>query len=212
MSIACTPLMDNPLPQDPGERFDDLLFDNPEICSQCFAHIRDREEHDLNRLGNRNRPTETLERAGKGIVGQAIDHDEDGPRQSYRARTYCGECGRQSGRADGDHIHSLQSLRNCCDAIARRLHEAGYYPDLDRLYATAVTLKRKPSYQGKDREILAVAVYLALESGGERPGPGGVPTVGPPPSRRPRRLSNPPPPRDPAREGPSLRGFGTLPR
>jgi len=171
-------------PTDPLERFDELLFANPEVCSHCFARIRDHHEiHDHQALGNGNKPTETLERAKDGVVGQAVEsQDTYGVRYSTATRTFCGRCGSQSGRAIGDHIYSLQSFRRCCDNIARRLHEQGYYPDLDALYATALTLKRKQNHQGKDREILAAAVHRAIENGREAAGRRGLPRVKPAPS------------------------------
>lgn len=184
MSVTLVSRPDTPRASkpDPLERFDELLFENAEICSQCFARIRDREEHDTNTLGTGNRPTETLQRSGDGIAGHAIeDINAYGTKRRYTTRTFCGECGSQSGRAIGDHIHSLQSLRHCLDNIARRLHETGFYPDLQTLYGTAITLKQKPDHQGKDREILAVATHLAIERGSEARRPG-RPTVGPEPS------------------------------
>jgi len=153
------------------DRFDELLFHNAEVCSRCFARIRDRTEHDAaaGRLGTGNRPTETLQRAGEGEIGQDVeDHDAYGVRQSFHARTFCGQCGVVGGQAIGDEIHSRQYLRGCVDHIARRLHEAGYYPDLRTLYGTVARLKAKPAYQGRDREILATAVYLATERGRSR--------------------------------------------
>jgi hypothetical protein len=149
-------------------RFDDLLFANPEVCSHCFARIRDHTEHTdapANRLGTGNRPTETLERAGAGVVGQDVtDHDAYGAKQSYHGRTYCGACGSPGG-TNLDHTTDKQALRRRLDAIARRLHEAGHYPDLATLYGTALSLKAKPDHQGKDREVLAAAVHLALKRG-----------------------------------------------
>jgi hypothetical protein len=149
-------------------RFDDLLFANPEVCSHCFARIRDHTEHTdapANRLGTGNRPTETLERAGSGTVGQDVtDHDEYGARQSYHGRTYCGECGSPGG-TNLDHTTDKQTLRRRLDAIVRRLHEAGMRPDLATLYGAALSLKADPDHQGQDRELLATAVHLGLKHG-----------------------------------------------
>ena len=163
--------------------FDELLFENPEICSSCFAKIRDREEHDTNTLGTGNRPTETLERAGTGTVGyDSRDLDAYGARQAMYARTYCGDCGSPGGRDDPQRIRSLQQLRRDCDRIARRLHELGYYPDVATLYRVAEHLKTEPDHQGRDREILAAAVALAIGRGTERTeGTGGLERPGPQP-------------------------------
>lgn len=157
--------------------FDDHLFENPEICSNCFSRIRDHTEHDdtAGRLGTGNRPTETLERAGDGIVGQDERRlDDYGEITSSFSRTYCGECGSPGGRADGSHILSLQAMWWRADNIVRRLHEQGYYPDLETFYDAIETLKTNPDRQGRDREIFAAATYLAIERGEKRSGPGGL--------------------------------------
>jgi len=163
--------------------FDELLFENPEICSSCFCKIRDRTEHDTNTLGTGNRPTETLERAGSGTVGyDSHDLDAYGARQKIYARTFCGECGSAGGRRDPQHIPSLQQLRRDCDRIARRLHELGYYPDVETLYRVAESLKTNAEHQGRERQILAAAVGLAIERGSERTeGTGGLERPGPRP-------------------------------
>jgi len=153
--------------------FDDLIFEHPEYCSTCFSRIRDRTEHSdtsANRLGTGNRPTETLERAGKGIIGQdAHDHDDYGAARSHHARTYCGECGSPSGSASGARICSLQEATSRCHNIARALHRYGYYPDISKLYAVVEQLKTDPERQGKDREIFATGTYLAIAGGEQAP-------------------------------------------
>jgi len=152
--------------------FDDLIFENPEICSTCFARIRDRTEHDASagHLGTGNRPTETLERAGSGTIGQDVEIKDDyGAIRHYRARTYCGECGSPGGTADGARIASRQQALRRTDHILRRLHEQGFYPDVDALYDTVAHLKRQPDRQGQDREIYAAGTYLALARGKRAP-------------------------------------------
>jgi hypothetical protein len=146
--------------------FDDLLFESPEVCSHCYSRIRDREEHDpeqsYQRLGTGNHPTETLERSGVGVLGIDIeDKNKHGSRQATTSRTYCSECGTDRGRARGDHIHSAYDAQRICDRLVRRLHERGWYPDVDVLYQTVEHLKSQPDYQGQDREIFATAVWLA---------------------------------------------------
>lgn len=173
MSATLAPMVADtpPADDDPLDRFDDLLFENAEICSHCFSHIRDETEHDLERLGNSNKPTETRQRAGVGVAGHTvIDLNRYGTKRKHETRTFCGECGSQSGHALGDHIHSRQAIRRICDRIVRRLHEQGYYPHLPTLYGVTLHLKRQPDHQGRDREILATAVHMAIERGGRAPG------------------------------------------
>jgi len=152
--------------------FDDLIFANPEICSTCFARIRDQTDHDeaVDGLGTGNNPTETLQRVGEGMVGQDVElKDAYGARRQYRARTYCGACGSPGGTADGARIASRQQALRRTDHILRRLHEQGFYPDVDALYDTVAHLKRQPDRQGQDREIYAAATYLALARGKRAP-------------------------------------------
>jgi len=164
-------------PQSRGDRalrlFDDLVFEHPEYCSTCFSRIRDHTEHtgeSQNTLGTGNKPTETLERAGKGVAGQdAHDHDDYGAARSHHARTYCGECGSPSGRASGARICSLQEAISRCHNIARILHREGYYPHVGTLYTVVESLKTDPERQGKDREIFATATYLAISKGRRAP-------------------------------------------
>lgn len=157
------------------DRFDELLFDNPEICSHCFSRIRDRTEYSEEErrgatLGTGNKPTETLERAGDGTLGQDIrEHNKYGTKREYYPRTYCDNCGSPGGTADGSHIHSTQSALGCAYQIVRRLHEMGYYPDIHTLFETVEHLKSKPDKQGQDREIFATAVHLSIERGGVAP-------------------------------------------
>lgn len=154
--------------------FDDLLFENPEICSECYARIRDHTDlgdHAADRLGtNPNKPTETLERAGAGTVGQDCrDMDSYGVKRDYYARTYCDDCGSPGGTTAGDTDHSLQTMLRNGDSIVRRLHELGWYPDVEAFYTALRTLKTDPDNQGRDRNIYAVAVYLALKRGRKAP-------------------------------------------
>lgn len=180
MSATQSPPVERPVQTQPrGKRalevFDRLLYNNPEVCSSCFAKIRDQTEHDTDSLGTGNRPTETLERAGVGVVGyDTRDLDAYGERRATFTRTYCGECGSPGGTDDPMHIRSLQQIRGDVDQICRRLHEHGYYPDIGTLYTAVESLKTDPDKQGKDREILAAAVYLSIKRGRQRTGPGGL--------------------------------------
>jgi len=153
--------------------FDDLIFEHPEYCSTCFSRIRDKTEHSdasANSIGTGNKPTETLERAGKGVVGQDThDHDEYGAKRSHYGRTYCGECGSPSGSASGARICSLQEAISRSHNIVRALHRHGYYLDIGTLYEVVEKLKTDPERQGKDREIFATAAYLAIDRGQKAP-------------------------------------------
>ena len=153
------------------ERFDELLFANPEICSHCFSRIRDEQTTDSDSWGSGRQPDSIMERAGKGALGQDVEFkNEYGSKRAYRARTYCAHCGSPGGAAIGTHDHSLQSAMDCVYNIARRLHEMGYYPDLQTLWGVVGSFKRDPDKQGRDRQLFATAVHMALERGGEAPG------------------------------------------
>jgi hypothetical protein len=180
--------------ESPLRFFDDLLFTSPEICAQCYRRIRSPgivdELHNVGHdgeygsatLGTGDDPRETLERVGAGELGQTVEyHDDYGVRREYNPKTYCSECGSDGGSAIPEQILSLQRARSVTDNIVRRLHELGYYPDLGVLYNTVEHLKQQPAYQGKDREIFATAVWLALDRGDDAPDVSWPPRPGTPP-------------------------------
>lgn len=145
--------------------FDEVVFTNPEICSNCFARIRDRDENDTDTWGSGNRPESVLQRVGDGVVGHDCEvHDRYGAVRTYHSRTFCDQCGRKSGTARDDTLSKQEALGRV-DALVRRLQEHGYAPAVERMYHAVGHLKSQPEYEAKDTEIFAAATAIGITHG-----------------------------------------------
>lgn len=146
---------------DPADAFDDYVFDNPEICSECFERIK-RIETDTVAYGSvGTRKRRWSERTGAGVHGQGVD---GGTRVSpvIRGRTFCEECGSQSGRAYSDILSRLEATERA-HTLADRLAEEGISVDETVLAYAVYRLKSDDRLQGYDREIFARATKLAIQ-------------------------------------------------
>jgi len=147
---------------DPEDIFQELIWENPEICNDCFAKIRDRTELDAgaDRLGTGNQPTDTLERFGVGEVGyDAEDVEAFGATPMYLARTFCGECGRRRARP---HDLSLQEAVDRVGPLIDRLREQDIPVDEEAVYALVRECKSRDAIQGYDTEIFDRATRLGV--------------------------------------------------
>jgi len=143
--------------------YDALIFDNPEVCSNCHAIIRDKETHDTDRLGTGNRPDSTLLRVGDGVVGYDVEiHNEYGTQRSYHARTFCDNCGRPGGAASNDPV-ARQTMLEHADTLVERLHEHGIPINVAKLKRYIGHLKSLEGYDGHETEIWRVATEFAIK-------------------------------------------------
>lgn len=148
--------------RDPRQLFDDLVFDNAEICSDCFSRIRDEETIDHDGWGCGNHPDQVRQRVSDGEVGyDDHDHDRYGELRSYNSATVCGVCGQLHGRARDDPLSKQQALSRL-PQLVRRLNEQRLAVDVDSMYSVVGHLKSQPKYQGRDSEIFAAAVWMGL--------------------------------------------------
>lgn len=141
----------------PADAFDEFVFHNPDTCSECFERIKQTEVDIVpyGTVGTRER--QWSHRAGAGVLG----HGEVGNRV-FAPRTFCGECGSQSGRAYSDTLTQRQAV-NRARTLADRLDEAGI-PTNERVLRYSVRkLKSDTRIQGMDREIFARATKLAIQ-------------------------------------------------
>lgn len=142
-----------------------LVHEAPEVCSNCHERIRDREEHDheSNTLGTGNKPTETIERAGEGVVGyDHVDKDGYGAIRHHKPRTYCGPCGRPNGRARDDcppKAKMLQAVR----PLVKRFDRVGVPLNDDVLFQAVNSLRSNPEFRGLETEIWRAAVAVAAK-------------------------------------------------
>jgi hypothetical protein len=142
-----------------------LIHESPEVCSNCHVRIRDHEEldHSAATLGTGNCPTETLERAGDGVLGYDVQlKDAYGARRHYQPRTYCGSCGQPGGTARDD-TPSKQTMLAAVDPLVTRLDEAGVPVNPGVLRYLVAELRSRPEYRGSETEIWRAAVALAAD-------------------------------------------------
>lgn len=140
-----------------------LIHESPEVCSNCHHRIRDREEHDhdANTLGTGNRPTETLQRAGDGVVGYDVTvKDAYGAIRSHKPRTYCGHCGRPGGHARED-TPSKREMLDTVPALVDRFDALGVPLNDDVLEYVVAELRSQPEHRGSETEIWRAAVAVA---------------------------------------------------
>lgn len=167
---------------DPSEAFDEVAFHDPTVCSRCFCLIRsyDTFRPDVGVCGGVSQyaPTERLRRAfdgGKGYMSKSTEEKPDwldltpippedyvyGYRPQYEPRTFCDECGSQSGRADVDDLPRRMAVRFASN-LANRLHGAGVEVDTDELKRAVGLLKSKEDLNGCDTEIFRRATKVAV--------------------------------------------------
>lgn len=152
--------------RDLTDLYDIVIQQNPEACSVCHEQIRDRTEHDPEQthdgLGTGNHPTETLIRAGAGVLGHDVeDKDAYGAIREYRTRTYCGECGRPAGSSQDDPPSRRQMLARI-PALVDRLDEHGLAVDTATLRRVIHHTRSQPVYDGRTDDIWRVATALAV--------------------------------------------------
>lgn len=148
----------------PRSLFDDLIFDNAEVCSDCFAKIRDETTNDTDGWGSGNQPGTVRQRVSDGEVAHDDDiHDDYGAIRSYHTATACGVCGQFHGRAR-DETLGRQAALSRLPTLIRRLHEQRLAVNVQAMYDAVSHLKSHPNYQGKDTEIFAAATWLGLKN------------------------------------------------
>lgn len=144
--------------------FDELAFHDPTTCSRCFALIR---RHDTFRPDadggvSKYAPEERCVRAYDGGKGHKIEPvDEYGYRPLHEPRTFCDECGSQSGRAD-DLDLSRRNAVLFADNLFDRLREAGVACDRDDLKRAVGLFKSIEGLNGRDTEIFRRATKIVV--------------------------------------------------
>lgn len=160
--------------------FDELAFHEPTVCSRCFSLIR---RHDTFRPDadggvSKYAPEERCVRAfdgGKGYKIEAVEDEPDwidwapipaedfvyGYRPLHEPRTFCDECGSQSGRADDSDLSRRQTVLFAAH-LANRLIEADVDVDTDELKRAVGLLKSKVGRYGCDTEIFRRATKIAI--------------------------------------------------
>lgn len=150
---------------DPDDAFDELAFTDPTVCSRCFSLIR---RHDTFRPDadggvSKYAPEERCVRAHDGVKGYRLSQMNGyGYRPIYEPRTFCGECGSRSGRADDDDLSQRQAV-SFADNLLDRLHEADVRVNERALKYLVGQLKADKRVQGYDTEIFRRATKVAIK-------------------------------------------------
>lgn len=168
---------------DPAEAFDQLVFNDRTICSRCFRQIRryDTFRPDADGGVSKYAPEERCVRAFDGEKGYKLectdavpdwvdDSDSLIPAEEYeydyrplhRPRTFCGECGSQSGRAD-DLVLSQRDALLFADNLIERFQEANVAIDRRAVKYTVRELKNREKLCGYDTEIFRRATKLGVK-------------------------------------------------
>lgn len=167
---------------DPDDAFDQLVFEDRTICSRCFKQIRryDTFRPDADGGVSKYAPQERCVRAFDGAKGYKHDcteivpdwDDERSPipaaayaydyRPLHRPRTFCGECGSQSGRAD-DLVLSQRDAVCFAENLIDRFEEARIAIDRRAVKYTVRELKSREELCGYDTEIFRRAVKLGIK-------------------------------------------------
>lgn len=148
-----------------SKAFDEIVFNDPTVCSRCFSVIRKRDTYrpDVGIGGvSRHAPEERLRRAYDGERGyRCEDMDEYGEIRVYHPCTYCGECGSQHGRADNGDLSEALACEFAGNA-ADRLRESSMTVSRDALQYAVGKFKRMSEIQGYDTEIFRRATKIAI--------------------------------------------------
>lgn len=96
---------------------------------------------------------------GKGYKSESVD--PYGYRPLHEPRTFCDECGSQSGRAD-DLDLSRRNAVLFADNLADRLYEAGVRASRDDLKEAVGLFKSDERLHGVDTEIFRRATKIAI--------------------------------------------------
>lgn len=144
--------------------FDELAFHDPTVCSRCFCLIRRHDTYRPDADGGVSKyaPEERVVRAfdgGKGYKTEPVD--EYGYRPLHEPRTFCDECGSQSGRAD-DLILSRRDALLFAENLIERLENANVAVNRHALKYAVREMKSREQLRGYDTEIFRRATKVAI--------------------------------------------------
>lgn len=157
---------------DPSDAFDIYAFHSPTVCSRCFSLIRryDTFRPDAGGGVSKYAPEERCVRAFDGEHGykhENFEHDEYGYRPFHRPRTFCSECGSQSGRASDDDISRRRAVVFAGNLV-NRLREGGIAVSDRTLKYLVGKFKSDERLDGVDTEIYRRSVKIAVRRARER--------------------------------------------
>lgn len=144
----------------PADAFEQRIWTNPGICSNCFTRCKEITPTGASEWGNK--PTEHHDRTPDATIDtEKFDHDRYGALYSTAPRTVCENCGTIRLLADDDTL-SKKELHQAATTIAERLEEDGYGVNRRQMRLFINVIKRVPLFNDYDFEILAGAVYYGI--------------------------------------------------
>lgn len=157
---------------DPDDAYDELVFHNPEFCSQCHRQIRAYDDYRPeveaeNKQGgkvSKYAPEERYRRAYHGSQGYRVqDMDDYGELRVHRPTTYCDECGSQHGRADGSRTLSESNALDAARYLVGALEHQDVDLDRGALYHVVKEGKSRRDLQGHDSDLFRRATEFAIK-------------------------------------------------
>jgi hypothetical protein len=127
---------------------DDVVFENRDICDECFAVVRNDDV-----------------RTQAGI--QAVDVEEKdayGVTERPQTRTACRDCGSIGCSPTGETASTRTALERV-EKLAARLAAAGHTPNRDAMRYIVREGKRRPGLAGREQDLYALAAKVGLREG-----------------------------------------------
>lgn len=150
-----------------AEPFLSVVWDNPEVCSNCFTRCKTVAKGSyISRNTGDEYDVEDHYLEEQGVVGVANVNPLESTGADagvHRQRATCAECGSVRLLQQHDNLSVREACRRI-DALAGRLEDAGHVVDRTRMRAAICHLKKETRWHSHDREIFAVASYVAIES------------------------------------------------
>lgn len=149
--------------------FRELLWQNSEVCNNCFAQVRDigpEYSNILRRTGDAKLDVPDLELT----TNEWYERTESGSQEHStfdnnrrHGQCYCLECGSDLSADHRDR--PLDELRELAQSIVAYIsRETAHDIDAERFLDELETLKRTPENQSWETEILAVSFARGLQS------------------------------------------------
>lgn len=149
------------------QAYDELVFHNPEYCSQCHRPIRTYDDYrpDVGPGGtSKYAPEERYRRAYDGVQGyRRVQTNTYGYRPLYRSTTYCRDCGSQAGRANGARTLSESDALDAARALVAALDKHDVPLHRGALYYVVKAGKSRRSLQGHDSDLFRTATAFGIQ-------------------------------------------------
>lgn len=156
------PQTDAEAPVRPDRAFERYVWQNHEICNNCFVRCQITYEATRERGVAVETVRETHRTPDGTLAQEAFDHDDYGALRTHEPRTTCAECGSVRLLTQRD-TYSKAEMVTLAGRIANRLIEQDIACHIDATKRLAGRAKSKCDVQGRDREIFERAVAFGIQ-------------------------------------------------